>query len=243
MTQLTDAVPMAAKAVDRLPQDIARERQAVYADLRSGEPLVNNLFAKYRTAVADTAAHTSNVRGIASDINSLLKQVNLASAALNDSMLTADKVFLAPGRNAPKDPNVKPFDINEYTQSAVQFTAALRKANQMLLQTGQLLQSPAFLKPVNEVALTAADTSSKVLDAAFWRGLALIVIFFHHAYALSLGDREAEHSPKSVGIDDAMLCNRLRSVVCGVNHGPSIGARRFHETGFVPRFASCREEG
>ncbi|MGL4234268.1 MAG: hypothetical protein ACRCWJ_23135, partial [Casimicrobium sp.] len=122
MTQVTDSVPMIAKAVDRLPQDIARERQAMFAEMRNTEPLVNNLFAKYQKAVADTQALTGNVRGITVDANNLLKQVSLASAALNESMLTMDKVFMAPGREAakgPKDPKAKPFDINEYTQSAI----------------------------------------------------------------------------------------------------------------------------
>jgi hypothetical protein len=178
VTQLTDSVPMVAKAIDRLPQDIARERQAVFADLHSSEPMVNGLFAKYQTAVAGTMALTGNMRGITSDVNALLKQVSLSSAALNESMQTADKVFMTPGRNAPRDPNAKPFDINEYTQSAVQFTAALREANQVLMQTGQLMQSPTFMKPVADAANTAADTGAKVLDAAFWRGLALIVVFF-----------------------------------------------------------------
>ena len=178
MTQITDSVPMVAKAIDRFPQDLARERQAMFADLRNMEPMTSNLFTKYRSAVADTNLLTGNVRGIASDVNTLLKQVNAASAALNETMLTVDKVFLAPGRNTPRDPNAKPFDINEYTKSAIQFTAALKEANQVLIQTGQLMQSPTLMKPVTEAASAAADTSSKVLDAAFWRGIALIVAFF-----------------------------------------------------------------
>jgi predicted small secreted protein len=178
MTQVTDSVPQIAKAIDRFPQDLARERQAIFADLRNSEPMVNNLFAKYRTAMADTNALTGNVRGITGDMNNLLKQISIASAALNETMTTVDKVFIAPGKNAPRDPKAKPFDINEYTQSAIQFTAALKEANQVLMQTGSLMQSPALMKPVNEAATAAADTSSKVLDAAFWRGLALIVAFF-----------------------------------------------------------------
>jgi hypothetical protein len=178
MTQITDSVPMIAKAVDRIPQDIARERQAMFTEFRNTEPLVNNLFAKYQLAVNDTNKLTGNVRGIASDTSALLKQVNLASAALNESMMTMDKVFLAPGRNAPKDPNAKPFDINEYTKSAIAFTTALKEANQMLVQTGQLMQSPALMKPMEQSATLAADTGAKVMDAAFWRGIALIVVFF-----------------------------------------------------------------
>jgi hypothetical protein len=178
MTQVTDAVPMIARAVDRLPQDIARERQAMFADLRNTEPMVSGLFAKYRVAMADTNALTGNVRGVTGDVNGLLKEISTASAALNQTMMTADKIFMAPGRNAPRDPNAKAFDINDYTQSAIQFTAALREANQVLMQTGSLMQSPALMKPMDAAATTAADTGTKVLDAAFWRGLALIVVFF-----------------------------------------------------------------
>ncbi|MGL4576163.1 MAG: hypothetical protein ACRCV9_15380 [Burkholderiaceae bacterium] len=174
VAQVTDSVPQMVKAIDRLPQDIARERQAVFADLRGTEPMLANLFAQYRTAIADTNALSRNVRGITGDADGLLKQVSTASAALNESMLTMDKVFMAPGRNAPKDPTAKPFDINEYTQSAIQFTAALREANQVMQQMGTLAQSPAFMKPVN----AAAETGTRVMDAAFWRGLILIVVFF-----------------------------------------------------------------
>ena len=108
----------------------------------------------------------------------LLTHINTSSLALNESIRTIDTVFMKPGRDNPKDPNAKPFDINEYTQSAIQFTAALREANQVLIQTGQLMASQAIAKPVNEAAATALGTSTRVLDVAFWRGLALIVAFF-----------------------------------------------------------------
>ncbi len=178
MTQVTDSVPMIAKAVDRIPLDVARERKAIFDEFRNTEPVVSNLFAKYQAAIAETNKLSGNVKGIANDVNALLKQVSLASAALNESVLTMDKVFLAPGRNTPKDPNAKPFDINEYTKSAVAFTTALKEANQVLAQTGQLIQSPAFLKPLEQSASLASDTGAKVMDAAFWRGIALIVVFF-----------------------------------------------------------------
>jgi hypothetical protein len=178
MTQITDSVPQIAKAIDRIPQDLARERQALFNEFRNTEPMLNNLFAKYQTAINDTNKLAGNVKGIANDTQTLLKQVSLASAALNESMLTMDRAFMAPGRNAPKDPNAKPFDINEYTKSAIAFTNALKEANQVLTQTGQLIQSQALTKPMEQSASLAADTGAKVMDAAFWRGIALIVVFF-----------------------------------------------------------------
>ena len=182
MTQVSDSVPRIAAAIDRFPQDIARERQAIFADLRNTEPLANHLFAQYRTAIADTGALNGalagNVRGITGDMNNLLKQVSVASLALNETMLTADKVFMAPNRNTPKDVNAKAFDINEYTQSAIQLTNALREANQVLLQTGQLIQSPQLSKPLGDAAQSAVASGTRVIDAAFWRGLALIAAFF-----------------------------------------------------------------
>jgi hypothetical protein len=178
LTQVTDSVPMIAKAVDRIPQDVARERKALFEEFRNTEPVVSGLLTKYQAAIGDTNKLTGNVKGITNDTQALLKQVSLASAALNESMLTMDRVFMAPGRNAPKDPNAKPFDINEYTKSAIAFTNALKEANTVLAQTGQLMQSQALLKPIEQSATLAADTGAKVMDAAFWRGLALIAVFF-----------------------------------------------------------------
>jgi hypothetical protein len=200
LTQVSDSVPLVAKAIDRLPQDIARERKAAFEDIarerkaliedvarerkslfeefRNTEPIVTQLFGKYQNAIIETNKLSVNVKSLTNDMNAMLKQVSLASAALNESVLTMDKVFLAPGRNGPKDPNAKPFDINEYTKSAMAMTVALKEASQVLLQAGQLVESPALLKPLQQSANLATDTGSKVVDAAFWRGIALIVAFF-----------------------------------------------------------------
>jgi hypothetical protein len=200
LTQVSDSVPLVAKAIDRLPQDIARERKAAFDDIarerkaliedvarerkslfeefRNTEPIVTQLFGKYQNAIIETNKLSVNVKSLTNDMNAMLKQVSLASAALNESVLTMDKVFLAPGRNGPKDPNAKPFDINEYTKSAMAMTVALKEASQVLLQAGQLVESPALLKPLQQSANLATDTGSKVVDAAFWRGIALIVAFF-----------------------------------------------------------------
>ena len=99
VSQIADAVPQVAQAIDRLPQDLAterqaafadiakerqavfadlsKERQAIFADFRNTEPLANNLFAKYRSAIADTSSLTSNVRGVSGDVKRITGNVTV----------------------------------------------------------------------------------------------------------------------------------------------------------------------
>ena len=92
---------------------------------------------------------------------------------------------MAPGRKEPKPKDEKPFDINSYTASALALTSALKEANQLLSSTGDMLGSSKLDQPIKQVNAIATErveharvTGTKIIDVAFWRGVALIVLFF-----------------------------------------------------------------
>ncbi len=100
-------------------------------------------------------------------------------------MSAVDKIFMEPGRNEPKPQNQKPFDIDSYTASALALTGALKEANQLLNSTGDMLGSPKLEQPIKQVNAIATEridharlTGTRLIDVAFWRGAALIVLFF-----------------------------------------------------------------
>lgn len=172
--QITDSVSRISATVEKLPADVARERAAIFDSVVRQQPFIQATLAQVRGTVQDTDKLTGNALKVTQSMDGLLKQVNQTNAELTQTMSTVDKIFLAPGRNAPADPNAKPFDIEQYTRSAVQLTSALKEANELLVGTSRLLQSPALTKPMEAVT----EQSARVMDAAFWRAILLIVFFF-----------------------------------------------------------------
>ncbi len=172
--QITDSVSRISATVEKLPADVAKERAAIFDSVVRQQPFIQATLAQVRGTVQDTDKLTGNALKVTQSMDGLLKQVNQTNAELTQTMSTVDKIFLAPGRNTPADPNAKPFDIEQYTRSAVQLTSALKEANELLVGTSQLLQSPALTKPMEAVT----EQSARVMDAAFWRAILLIVFFF-----------------------------------------------------------------
>jgi hypothetical protein len=179
--QMQDTLPKITSSVDRItsvaekiPENIAKERTAIFDFAQKQQPFISSTLSQVRGTVQDTDKLAGNAVKVTQSVDRLLQQVNETNAALNGTMKTMDQIFMAPGRNAPVDPKAKPFDIEQYTTSAMQMTNTLKEANTLLAGTAQLLQSPALNKPME----AAAEHSSRVMDAAFWRAIILITFFF-----------------------------------------------------------------
>ena len=95
-----------------------------------------------RHAVSATEDLVELVNHATTSADSLLTTLQDTSVALNATMESVDKIFMAPGRNEPKPRNEKPFDIDSYTASALALACALKEANQLLNSTSGMLGSP-----------------------------------------------------------------------------------------------------
>jgi hypothetical protein len=182
---VADSVQNVTRTIDRLPQDIARERQSIFAELDRKRPMINAVFTQYRGAIGETDKLVGSVQNVANATNELMQQLRLTTQSLDTTMGVIDKTFLAPGRGQPKPANEKPFDIEDYTRSVTAVTAALREANQLLSNTSGTLDSSRPDSPLKRVSLLATDRidyalnqSKDMVDRAFWRAAALIVLFF-----------------------------------------------------------------
>jgi hypothetical protein len=87
-------------------------------------------------------------------------------------------LFVAPNRDKPKMGNEKPFDISEYAKAIASLTEALKEANALVANGGSLLASPRFDQVTTKQVANAGAQGERIVDAAFWRGVALIVTFF-----------------------------------------------------------------
>ncbi len=189
---MTQSVATVTKSVDRItsmteriPDEIAKTQARVVNDFQRMHPLILAGLGQYRNAVSDTEDLVGSVDEATKTADNLLKTLQDTSVTLNSTMATVDKVFMEPGRTEPKPQNQKPFDIESYANTAVAFTGALKEANQLLNSTGNMLGSPQFEQPIKQVNAIAAEridqaraTGANLIDVAFWRGAALIVLFF-----------------------------------------------------------------
>lgn len=208
---VTDSVGSVSSSVDRittvmegLPNEITRQRAQTLRDIQRMDPFIRTALTQYRGAIGDTDELVQTVKLTAESVDTLLKTVQDTTTSLDSTMNTVNKVFLEPGKNDPKPKDAKPFNIESYTQSAIALTQALREANQLMSSTGSLLgtgKPPGPLKEISDVAQQSVDkvTSSgtRIIDVAFWRGVALIIVFFiclvlYKIFAVKLlGDRKA----------------------------------------------------
>ena len=189
---MTQSVATVTKSVDRItnlteriPDEIAKTQARVVNDVQRLHPLLLAGLGQYRNAVSDTEDLVGSVDGATKTADTLLKTLQDTSATLNATMASVDKIFMEPGRKEPKPQNQKPFDIDSYTASALALTGALKEANQLLNSTGDMLGSPKLEQPIKQVNAIATEridharmTGTRLIDVAFWRGAALIVLFF-----------------------------------------------------------------
>lgn len=162
--EVTDNMTRVSKAVDRVPQDIARERAAIFAEMNRQQPFIS--------------AITSQIRGTVADSNQLAAQIAAITKSSDQLLATYDRLFVAPGRDKPKTGNEKPFDIAEYTKTLQVLTEALKEANTLVANGGSLLASPRFDQVTTKQVAHAGEQGERIVDAAFWRGVALIIAFF-----------------------------------------------------------------
>lgn len=172
---LTASLQQASDTMAKLPTEMAHERAALIGEPRNGRPALHATLDEVRYTIGDTTRLAQNVDGAAKSADGLLKQAKDTSVALNDTIGLVDRVFMQRMSNAPAPAaDAKPFNIDDYTRSLQQLTAALREANQLLAGTDQLLTSKHLDAPMRE----ATERGERVVDAAFWRGALLIVLFF-----------------------------------------------------------------
>ena len=189
---MTQSVATVTKSVDRItsmteriPDEIAKTQARVMNDVQRLNPLFLAGLGQYRNAISDTDDLVGSVNEATTNADTLLKTLRETSLTLNSTMEAVDKIFMAPGRKDPKPKNEKPFDIDSYTASALALASALKEANQLLSNTGEMLSSPRLDQPIKQVNAIAIErveqarvTGARIIDVAFWRGVALIAIFF-----------------------------------------------------------------
>ena len=126
--------------VERLPANVAAERQALLGALDVRTKAVDETLGRIRAIVVDA-------RGMADSLG-------LAVAALGKTLKTGDGLFSrfeAWDRWTNAQPGHRPFDVREYSQSAKEVSAAATAVNDSLKASNDLLGSPEWARRIEEV--------------------------------------------------------------------------------------------
>ncbi len=151
LPELVDAQRKAA--IDQLFAGVAAEREAILAELDSREATIQTLLGQLRETMN---AGGEMGKSLTATIQSLDGFVHYVSPP--------------PSATAPAAKPGKPFDVLEYGAAASQVGGMARDLN-------ALLHSAEGTAPaLAQASQKAGDDLKRVVDHAFWRGLALIVV-------------------------------------------------------------------
>lgn len=159
--------------IERLPANIAAERQAILTGLDD------------RLQRAD--ATIVNVQAALEEANTFVSSLKPVSESFNEMLGSADTLFARyVAMDQPKTGNEgHPFDIREYEQTAEEVTQAAERLDELLTTTEHLLGSPELRQGMQKVndwvdgrIMTVSDQSQVVMDAFFWRVCALLGVLF-----------------------------------------------------------------
>ncbi len=145
----------ADKLADELPDVVARERQALIAQL-----------------MQELNDKQAAVAAISGDLRATLEAGTETVKALNEALAAVDRITARyPAKEpAPGEPPGRPFDIREYTEMVRELAATARELSAFAQQVD------AALPAVHAATQDATSAVDQLLNRLFWKLLILIVI-------------------------------------------------------------------
>jgi len=167
-----DASDRFAEAFATLVADLPHERQAAV------DHLLDGLAQERKSLLADLAADDSDLNTVLGEVREIVELTRQLGEILNETMINTDRLV---ERMLSEEP-ARPFDIMDYHATIAEATTTVREFQTVLEQIERLLGSPDIegeLDPILEGANRfEEEVVDPVIDRAFLRGVALIVIFF-----------------------------------------------------------------
>jgi hypothetical protein len=178
---LAKSVDRTSLAVERLPEQIVKEREAVVNVLEDRNGRLANMMGEVRktTLVADQL--TSRVHLVTESAVKLAANLRDTASNVTETSQAVDQLLAK--HSSPPKPGAKPFEIEPYVKVTAELNQTVAGLNTLLDTTDTLMGKRAWTAPAQEVnsMLTAQ------IDHVFWRALILIIAFF----ALLFGYRVA----------------------------------------------------
>jgi hypothetical protein len=159
-------------AVEKLPDQIAREREAIVKVLEDRDGRLAKLLGEVRATTGTAEQLTTSVHKVAESGERLTLNLRDTASGVTTTTRALDQ-FLSKHSSPPK-PNAKPFEIDPYVKVTSDLNQTVAGLNTLLGTTDNLMGKRPWAAPAQDVsALLAAQ-----IDHLFWRALILIVVFF-----------------------------------------------------------------
>lgn len=184
LSQSLNAADSLAKSADRtsvaiakLPDQLAKEREAIITALEDRNGRLAKLMGEVRTTTTVADQLTARVHKVAESGERLT--LNLRDTA-NGFTETSNAVNLLLTKHAgPPKPDAKPFEIEPYVKASSELNQTVAGLNTLLGATDTLMVKKPWAAPAQELnTLVSAQ-----IDHLFWRALMLIVVFFALLFA------------------------------------------------------------
>ncbi len=167
----TPEVNSALQSVDRLskvaeaaPQTITDQREALFAEVDARQTLLTNTLGDVRHIVAD-------VNKLGNTTSILATNMRQTLITLSDTLKAADEI----GRHYSLDkPSARPFDIQDYNTTLLQFNEVVTNLQQLSLNADQLVQSAGWNKMLQDIT----NATDRRVDRAFSRVCLALVLAF-----------------------------------------------------------------
>jgi phosphate transport system substrate-binding protein len=159
---------------ERLPGNVAAERQAILAALDDRQKAIDGTLSRVRAAISDATG--------------LADSVGRTGGSLGEMLKTADALFTrvdAWDRWSTGLPRHRAFDVREYTQGVRELAAAMGTVNDSLKSSNELLGSPEWGRRIDEMnraadgrMKVASEQGQRLVNATFLRACVAIAVFF-----------------------------------------------------------------
>jgi len=151
---------------ENLPQDFARERQALI------EQAMDRLAEERKNTINDFLAQEKRLKGVLSDIKQAASETNKFMVSLNSFTDYLES-------ESPE--GSQPFTIGEYRDTAAEIAEAGARLNSLVDSLDRFLNSPGtekLLPQIENAISRAGDESEGIIDHTFRRAALLILIWF-----------------------------------------------------------------
>ena len=170
------------KTVDRIPQTVAEERKALFAEIDTRQTLLTNTLGDLRNIIADADSLGRTV----SVINTNLPQT---LAAVNETLRV---IHTARTNFGFRTPRARPFDIQDYTTALTRLNDVITNMQQLSLTADQIIRSEGWRSGLRDVT----DATDRRVDRAFTRiylalGLAFVLAIAYRVISIQLTRRMA----------------------------------------------------
>jgi hypothetical protein len=159
-------------AVEKLPDQIAKEREAIVKVLEDRDGRLARLLGEVRTTTGTAEQLASRIHKVAESGERLTLNLRDTASGVTTTSKALDQLLSK--HSGPPKPNAKPFEIDPYVKVTADLNQTVAGLNTLLGTTDHLMGKRPWAAPAQDVsALLAAQ-----IDHLFWRALILIVAFF-----------------------------------------------------------------